>query len=102
MAARFKIGDQVTVRQDYPKGHIRTPFYIRGKTGVIADVIGAFGNPESYSVYGDGLPKQNLYWVRFRQDEAWPDYKGAPDDSLDIEIYQHWLEPVQKGADHAA
>jgi len=29
--------------------------------------------------------------VRFRQGEVWPDYAGPPQDTVDIEIYEHWL-----------
>ena len=32
---RFKPGDRVAVRVADPPGHIRTPWYIRGHTGVI-------------------------------------------------------------------
>jgi len=39
-----------------------------------------------------GLPAQPLYRVRFRQTDVWPDYRGGPDDVLEVEIYQHWLE----------
>ena len=31
---RFRIGDRVVVRERFPAGHIRTPFYIRGKRGI--------------------------------------------------------------------
>ena len=41
-----------------------------------------------------GLPAQPLYRVRFRQKDVWPDYAGAPSDVLEVEIYQHWLEPA--------
>ena len=34
--------------------------------------------------------------VRFRQREVWPDYAGRTDDTIEIEIYQHWLEPEDK------
>ena len=102
MNPRLQIGDQVRIRADYPKGHIRTPFYIRGKTGRVADIIGAFGNPESLSVFGDGLPKQVLYRIRFNQRETWGDYSGPPADSIDIEIYEHWLEAPEKESSHAA
>ena len=68
MTARFAIGDTVTVKALYPAtGHIRTPYYVRGKEGVIADSLGAFPNPESLGVGGDGLPKRPLYRVRFMQ-----------------------------------
>jgi hypothetical protein len=30
--------------------------------------------------------------VRFLQREVWPDYRGSRDDTVDVEIFQHWLE----------
>jgi len=32
--------------------------------------------------------------VRFRQRDIWGDYKGPENDTLDLEVYQHWLESV--------
>ena len=89
---KFKPGDRVKVRKAYPVGHIRTPFYIRGHDGVVERVCGSFGNPEELAQQRSGEPKQPLYRVRFRQQEVWPDYKGSPDDVLEVEIFQHWLE----------
>lgn len=95
MTARFAIGDTVTVKAEYPTtGHIRTPYYVRGLNGVIADSLGAFGNPESLGVGGDGLPKKPLYRVRFKQTDTWHDYAEDPRDTVDIEIFEHWLEPA--------
>ncbi len=94
MNARFKKGDKVRVQERYPLGHIRTPFYIRGKTGYIERIAGEFPNPEELAFGRDGLPKQPLYRVRFNQKEVWPDYTGSADDTVDIEIYQHWLDPA--------
>jgi nitrile hydratase len=37
-----------------------------------------------------------LYRVRFAQLELWSDYAGSVGDTLDVEIYQHWLEPVEE------
>ena len=90
--ARFKPGDRVTVRKAHPLGHIRTPFYIRGHSGVIERLCGTFGNPEELAQQRSGEPKQPLYRVRFVQKDVWPDYKGNAGDVLEIEIYQHWLE----------
>ena len=91
---RFRPGDRVAVRAAYPLGHVRTPFYIRGKTGVVERFCGAFANPEELAYARSGLPRRPLYRVRFRQTDVWPDYRGADSDTVDIEIYQHWLEPV--------
>ena len=90
--ARFKPGDRVKVRAAYPLGHIRTPFYIRGHSGVVERICGAFRNPEELAQQRSGEPMQPLYRVRFRQQDVWPDYKGNAQDTLEVEIFQHWLE----------
>jgi nitrile hydratase len=82
------------VRQLYPPGHLRTPHYIRGKTGRIERVLDAFPNPEECAYGRKTGPRQQLYRVRFVQREVWPDYGGQPGDTIDVEIYQHWLEPA--------
>ena len=91
-AARFKPGDRVRVRKASPPGHVRTPFYIRGHTGVIERVCGEFGNPEELAYARTDAPKQPLYRVRFLQREVWPDYHARADDVVEVEIFQHWLE----------
>jgi hypothetical protein len=91
---RFRPGDRVAVRAAYPPGHIRTPFYARGKSGVVERLCGAFPNPEERAYARSGLPRQPLYRVRFRQNDVWRDYSGPANDTIDIEIYQHWLEPA--------
>lgn len=94
MTPHFRPGDRVRVRVAYPRGHCRTPYYCRGKTGVIERICGAFRNPEALAYGRDGLPKLPLYRVRFPQTEIWPDYSGPREDTIDIEIYEHWLEPA--------
>ena len=92
--ARFREGDRVQVRNADPPGHVRTPHYIRGHTGVIERLCGAYRNPEELAYARSGLPAQPLYRVRFLQREVWPAYEGAASDTVDVEIYQHWLEPA--------
>ena len=94
MSARFAPGARVQVRRAYPPGHLRTPYYIRGKTGVVERLCGAFRNPEELAFGRGGEPAQPLYRVRFAQREVWPDYAGQSDDTLDVELYEHWLEPA--------
>jgi len=93
LSVQFKPGARVRVRRADPPGHIRTPWYIRGQVGEIERLCGAFPNPEELAYNRPGLPAQPLYRVRFRQQELWPDYGGAPRDTIEVEIYQHWLEP---------
>lgn len=86
----FAIGERVRVRPDRPPGHVRTPSYVRGKYGIVERVVGAFDNPEelAYGRFGD---KRILYRVRFAQPDVFPE--TAPTrDTIDVEIYEHWLE----------
>lgn len=85
-------GEAVRVRADFPPGHVRTPFFIRGCTGVIDHAVGTYRNPEELAYGRDGLPKKTLYRVRFQQADVWPDYNGNPADTLVVDIYEHWLE----------
>ena len=94
-APEFAPGDRVRVRRAAPLGHVRTPFYIRGHSGVIERLCGSFRNPEELAYARSGEPLQPLYRVRFAQAEVWPDYRGAPGDVLEVEIFQHWLEKAQ-------
>lgn len=92
MHARFRPGERVRVRRACPPGHVRTPWYSRGQAGVVERICGEFANPEELAYARDGLPKRPLYRVRFLQRELWPDYQGRATDTVDIEIYEHWLE----------
>ena len=85
-----EVGERVRVRRMAPPGHVRTPFYLRGLTGEVERVLGPFPNPEelAYGRRSDPLP---LYRVRFRMGDVWDDAE-APDDTLEAEIYAHWLE----------
>jgi len=91
---KFQPGDRVKVLKAYPLGHVRTPFYIRGHTGTIERICGAFPNPEELAQMRDGLPPLPLYRVRFLQRDVWPDYRGSAQDVLEVEIFQHWLQPA--------
>ena len=92
-APRFTDGARVRVRRADVPGHLRTPWFIRGATGIIERYCGSFPNPEELAYNRSGLPAQPLYRVRFVQRDLWPDYEGPDSDTLDVEIYQHWLEP---------
>jgi nitrile hydratase len=94
VSALFARNDRVRVRSAFPPGHVRTPFYIRGRVGFVERVLGAHRNPEELAYGRRGEPAQTLYRVRFLQRDIWPDYAGPPDDTVDVEIYQHWLEPA--------
>ena len=99
VSASFYPGDRVTVRRASPPGHLRTPYYIRGRTGAIERSCGEFGNPEELAFGRRDGNRVPLYRVRFDLGEVWPDYAGASEDTIDVELYGHWLEPAEEGQD---
>jgi nitrile hydratase len=94
-AALYAAGDKVRISARPALGHCRTPWYLRGKVGVIASVQGAFHNPELLAYHYPGLPRVPLYKVRFRQRDIWERYGGPAGDNLEADIYEHWLEPAR-------
>ncbi len=92
--AHFRIGDPVRVDARAAVGHCRTPLYLRGQTGIIADILGRYKNPERLAYRSPGYPAQVLYKVRFRQVDLWSSYAGAANDTLDADIFEHWLTPT--------
>ncbi|CAF0857575.1 unnamed protein product [Didymodactylos carnosus] len=98
----FQVGDKVRVHHEnyatrWVKPHLRTPGYLYGKTGIIERFCGFYGNPE-YLAYEstDTIHQQPLYRVRFNQKDIWNHYQGNVDDTIDVEIYQHWLMPASQ------
>jgi len=70
IAPQFHSGDRVAVRAAYPIGHVRTPYYIRGKRGVIERLCGAYGNPRNWLTPARACRNSRLYRVRFLQREV--------------------------------
>jgi nitrile hydratase len=99
---RFEPGQRVRVRAADPPGHVRTPHYTRGHFGVIESRAGSFANPEELAYGRGGEPLVPLYRVRFQQKQLWPDYAGAPHDTVVVDIYEHWLESAEPKARKAA
>jgi nitrile hydratase subunit beta len=89
-------GQAVRVLETEKEGHVRTPDYVKGKTGRVANVLGKFKDPESLAYGGSGLPEKTLYKVVFRQADLWEGYAGSPDDVLYVDVYEHWLEPARE------
>lgn len=87
------MADRVRVKTSMPPGHVRTPAYLRGKVGEIERQLGPFPNPEALAYRQPSDPRV-LYRVRFTMGEVWGDDAEVPSDTLDAEIYAHWLEPA--------
>jgi nitrile hydratase len=90
---RFAIGDRVRIADRTPPVHHRVPSYVKGRTGVIERVCGIHPQPEK-CIRGDGRPFQRIYRVCIPQTGLWAPYEGSDGDRLEIEIFEHWLEPV--------
>lgn len=91
------MAERVRVKALTPPGHVRAPWYLRGKMGLIERPLGAFRNPEQLA-YGLPAEEKLLYRVRFSMRDIWGDAAENPDDTLDAEIYAHWLEKVDSHA----
>ena len=91
---RFSVGDPVRISMRFPVGHYRTPMYVRGKVGCVERVLPRFLNPEQEGYGKNSGALVRLYRVRIPQKAIWPDYRGNSADELQIEIYEHWLEPA--------
>tara|TARA_Y100000739_G_C20603348_1_gene464108 strand:- start:1279 stop:1566 length:288 start_codon:yes stop_codon:yes gene_type:complete len=87
-------GSRVKIKDISPPGHIRTPKYIRGKNGVIERFLGVFKNPEQLA-YSLQAKEYGLYRVRFKMTELWDDYSEHPNDTLDAEVFAHWIEEIK-------
>ena len=91
---RFAVGQQVEVLELNKSGHIRTPHYIRRKTGTVIQYCGTFLNPEDLAQGNSAGAAVENYRVAFRQKEIWPAYQGSEKDTLVMELYHHWLAPA--------
>lgn len=95
MSERLAAGSHVRVRNDWPETrgrvHIRTPHYLRGRSGTVVRHLGDFPNPEELAFARPAriLP---LYHVAFEQPAVWAE--GRKGDQLLVEIYGSWLEPA--------
>ncbi|MDB5374027.1 MAG: hypothetical protein JWP04_2669 [Belnapia sp.] len=91
----FQPGDRVQVKDDWPERrgrcHIRTPHYLRGRSGTVERVLGSFPNPEDLA-FARPAPARPLYHILFDQPPIWSE--GEAGDSLLVEIFEHWLEPA--------
>ena len=82
-AGAFAPGDRVTVRRMAPERHHRCPRYLRGVTGTVAAVPGAWPHA------GEKEPEA-VYTVRFANTDLWGD--DAEPGTLCIDLWERYLE----------
>ena len=83
--ARFAAGDRVRVRRGSPAGHTRCPRYVRGVTGTVERVLGAYRRPDP----GDH-PLEQTYTVGFAMRDLWGD--DAEPGTLYLDLWEGYLE----------
>ena len=91
---RFAPGDRVRIDDRDEALHHRTPAYVKGRTGVVTRVCLDQPRPEDAAYATLDGPRVVVYRVRLNQGELWDGYGGSADDSLDIEMHDHWLSPA--------
>ena len=86
-------GTPIRVRDAWPEAHppvhIRTPHYLRGRSGTVVRHLGDFANPEDLA-FARPAARLPLYHVAFDPRAIWPDAKA---DELLVELFGPWLEP---------
>jgi nitrile hydratase subunit beta len=87
----FGVGDLVRVDDRKAVGHCRAPWYLRGHTGEVVEVLGVFRDPEKLAYHKPGVPRISLFKVRFKQSQLWPAYTGSPRDVLEADLTANWL-----------
>ena len=95
MDTKFKINDEIAVDNRSSSGHCRTPAYIRGKKGVIERICGQYPNPEEIASCKKDPKIITLYRCRFKQIDVWDNYSGKDSDTIELEIYEHWLNDAE-------
>jgi nitrile hydratase subunit beta len=92
VAARFKPGDAVHVREMTAEGHTRAPRYCRRHRGMIERDRGVYVFPDTNAARLGEKP-QHLYSVRFEGTELWGAASG-PRDSIYIDLWDDYLDPA--------
>lgn len=97
-SARYAVGEPVKVQYLFPlSGHIRAPFYLRGKVGKIIRYYGLYSDPTDLAA-GVVTPKTvGLYQLSFNYLDVWGCEIGnrKVEDETEIkilaDIYENWL-----------
>jgi thiocyanate hydrolase subunit beta len=92
--AAFAIGDRVRVRELPAMFYTRTPEYVRGAEGVIAEIAYESPAPEDEAWGREDVTPEWFYVVRFKQSALWDPYFGPDGDTLQTEIPERWLRAV--------
>lgn len=102
---RFAVGDTVLARNIHPTGHTRLPRYVRGRTGRVERIHGAFVFPDTNAHRAGGSPRtgvspqagetpQWLYTVGFCAVDLWGE-TGRAGDRVTVAAFESYLAPAE-------
>ncbi len=94
MDRKFQVGERVRVKDTVPGGTNRTPFFIRGKKGVVVYYHGPARNPSDLSYGGRGQPELPLFGVSFHMAHVYDEDPDFLHDRLIVDVLEDWLDPV--------
>jgi nitrile hydratase len=87
---RYRVGDEVRVREWHPPGHTRAPRYVQGRQGTVVRVDGVF-DIDDVAAHGGGSVSDPLYAVRFTSRELWGE-AGTDGDVVCVNLFERYLE----------
>ncbi|MGH3564363.1 MAG: SH3-like domain-containing protein [Mycobacterium sp.] len=91
---RFAVGDRVRVRDLPTIFYTRTQEYLRGKPGTVVKVSYESLIPEDEAFDREDQKPAWFYIVRFNMTDLWESYTGCASDTLQAEISDLWLQPL--------
>ena len=95
---RFAVGQRVRIDDRFEPRHHRTPAYVKGRSGIVERICLPHGRPEVVGYDDQDSESYPVYRVRLAQGDLWPGYRGAPDDCIEIEIFENWLQADEGAA----
>ena len=96
-APLFRAGEAIRISMRFPIGHSRVPLYLRGKPGMVEAIIEPSRIDNEEEGFGRNAGgKRHYYRIAIPMTELWPDYAGSPRDGLRIEVFETWLERIDR------
>jgi nitrile hydratase subunit beta len=91
-SARFAVGERVSIRKGSPRENDSTPYYVRGKSGIVEEICAPFTDP--YRTASAGGAPLRTYRTQFSAREVWPELPGASGETFTIRLSEDWLMPL--------
>ena len=91
-------GERVSIRKGSPRENDSTPYYVRGKPGIVEEICAPFTNPHRTASKPTGGAPLRTYRTRFWARDVWPELPGASGETFIIQLSEDWLMPLHWSA----